>query len=167
MKSRISCGALNRKEVAVELAKLFAAFPAQEQSGGTLDLRMEAYFEALHGIPAWAVQEARLRVIRGEVSTLNPTFSPTPPEFAAAARRIMEPVRGDLARLQAIEAAAKDSDPSSEERGRVVAQMDALRAEMTRGPTQQENRAADEAALRKRLRDLGHPESALDEVPNA
>jgi hypothetical protein len=130
LRSRLVSGPQDRQAVAVELAKLLAAFPAQEQSDMPANLRMEAYFEALHGVPAWAIGEARARVLRGETA-LDMRFAPTPPQLAAVAKTLLEPHRRDLARLEIIaRAAGEDAEPTDDEKARVTSKFDALRKEM-------------------------------------
>lgn len=154
--------------VAVELAKLLAAFPAQEQSASPVALRMEAYFDALFGIPAWAVEQARLKVIRREVATLNPTFAPTPPEFGEIARNIVAPLRADLNRMEEIAQATANLEPTPEERERIVTGFDNLKAELgPRGNSADQIYDDADRALRKRLRDLGRPETDLDGIANS
>ncbi len=130
LQSRLSCGATNRQEIAIELAKLFAAFPAQGQSDSPAELRMAAYFEALTGVPSWAVQEARGRVFRGETK-LNTSFAPTPPQLAEVCRAILDPLRADLRRLQIITDADENREPSAEEKQRVVNGFAKLKADLS------------------------------------
>lgn len=89
----------------MELAKLFAAFPAQTQDDGATRLRMEAYFDALADVPAWAVGEARRQIVSGW-TTLDTRFAPTPPQLASLARMIVQPYRKALSDLELIQEAA-------------------------------------------------------------
>lgn len=126
---------------------------------------MEAYFDALGGVPSWAVADARLKVIRREVATLNPTYAPTPPEFGEIARRILSPIRGDLARLEAIATAADDHEPTPEERARVAEGFAELRGELKGEPDPQTAFNANWADLERRARDNGHdPKAAMDAI---
>jgi hypothetical protein len=103
LKAHLSPGPDNLKLLAIELAKLLAAFPAQDQSDAAAKLRMAAYCEALAEVPAWAVAEARVRILRGEVESISNKFAPTPPELASIAKMIMRPHRArldDLLRIQ-------------------------------------------------------------------
>ena len=88
----------------MELAKLFAAFPAQTQNDGATRLRMEAYFEAIGDLPAWAIAEARRRIIRGE-TLLDLRFAPSPPQLSVIARAVVTPYRMALADLERIQVA--------------------------------------------------------------
>jgi hypothetical protein len=108
----------NRERTSVELARLFAAFPAAAQSEMPATLRMEAYFEALANAPAWAVGEARARILRGEV-LLGHRFAPTPPELAHVVRLVLRPIRADIDDLARIIKASTARSPSDAERKRV------------------------------------------------
>lgn len=88
--------------VAVVLAKLLAAFPSQSQSESPAAQRIDAYFEALNGLPLWAIDEARKAVIGGRISDLDPRWAPTPPQFARIVEMIMAPHRSALAELARI-----------------------------------------------------------------
>lgn len=166
LKSRLSCGGQNRSEVAIELAKLFAAFPAQSQSDTPAELRMEAYFEALAGVPGWTVREARGRIIRGE-TTLNPSFMPTPPQMAELARAILEPIRSDLRRLEALATADANREPPPEERARVTEAFDKLKGEMRPKVSAHQVYEDAMAGLQKRARDNGVDfQAALNSIPN-
>ncbi len=113
----------------MELARLLACFPSQAQSDTPADLRMEGYFEALSGVPAWAVAEARGRILRGEV-TLGHGFCPTPPELARIVQLVLRPMRVDLDDLRKILAAANPQEPTPQERRRVVEGFQKLRADL-------------------------------------
>jgi hypothetical protein len=129
LKSRLTSTG-ERQAIAIELAKLFAAFPAQDQSDSPAELRMEAYFEGLHGIPAWAIAEARGRIVRGE-TVLDTRFAPTPPQLAVQARVLLEPLKADLAKLERIAlAAGSTAETTAEERARVTAGFDKLKGDM-------------------------------------
>lgn len=121
----------DRTGMAVELARLLAAFPSQQQSDTPAELRMAAYFEALEGVPAWAVGEARARILRGEV-VLDHRFCPTPPELANVVRIVLRPLRADLDDLRKIQAAATgDHTPTEAEKRRVSEGFQRLRADLT------------------------------------
>ncbi len=120
----------DREGMAVELARLLACFPSQAQSDTPADLRMEGYFEALAGVPAWAVGEARGRILRGEV-TLGHGFCPTPPELANVVRVVLRPMRADLDDMRKILAASSPQEPTPEERERVAEGFKRLRADLT------------------------------------
>lgn len=72
-----------------EAAKLLTVFPAGNISEAVLDARSKAYETALEDVPAWAVEAAARRWIKGEVATLgdkpNLSFPPSPPQLRALA----------------------------------------------------------------------------------
>lgn len=132
-RDRLSPGRDNRRELAVVLAKLLAAFPASASAGETsTDLRMAAYLEAVETMPAWAVDAARLAILRGETDA-DPRFAPTPPQLARAARAAMRPMAETAADLDRIAMASGVRDVSPEERARVAEGFDVLASELGRG----------------------------------
>lgn len=72
-----------------QVAKLLAVFPAGDLSDAVIDARSEAYEIALEDVPAWAVEAAAKRWIKGDVSALidkpNLSFPPSPPQLRALA----------------------------------------------------------------------------------
>ncbi len=108
-----------REALAVILAGLLSAFPTQAMSDSPMNLRMVAYCEALADAPLWAVAEARLRLLRGEV-TLGHGFCPSPPELANVVRMVLRPLRADLDCLRKILAAATSQDLKVVGRDRVA-----------------------------------------------
>lgn len=126
-----------RQSMATELARLMTAFPATsaDQSDVPADLRAQAYFEALDGIPAWAIAEARGVIFRGEAPNVSPRFAPTPPEFRRVCEAVLRPIRGDLSMLLAIRDAIDKREPTIEERERVSRGLDDLVAELVGGLT--------------------------------
>ena len=94
------------------------------------DLRVETYFEALDGLPVWAVREAREAIVNGQTAYGRP-WGPGPVEFADLVRLILRPIRNDLCQLEAIAAAEPlDSEPPPEERARVAEGFAKLKAEL-------------------------------------
>ena len=120
----------NHRRTAIVLAKLLAAFPAQSQSDAPIEQRMEAYFEALHGVPAWAVDRARLDIIAGRADGLSGVWAPTPPQLAKIARSAMRRDQAILADLERVAAAKPYEDIDLAERKRVAAGFDKLRADL-------------------------------------
>lgn len=131
-KARLEPGHNDRKAIAVVLAKLLAAFPAQAQSEAPAAQRVDAYFEALHGIPAWAVDEARKCIITGMAAECAGSFAPTPPQLAAVCRRMLAQDTKIIADLERILAAASEHGPSDAERERVSSGFDRLKADLLR-----------------------------------
>lgn len=129
-KSRLTPSPDNAKHLAVVLAKLFAAFPASSaEPEASTKLRMEAYFDALAKIPAWAVAEARDAVLRGE-GGCDGRFAPPPPQLARLAREAMRQTAEDYHALARLEQAVVRAGPSDEDRERVAAGLAALRDEL-------------------------------------
>lgn len=72
-----------------QVAKLLMMFPASDLSEAVVDARSEAYEIALEDLPAWAVEAAAKRWIKGDVAALderpNLSFPPSPPQLRALA----------------------------------------------------------------------------------
>lgn len=97
---------------------MLAAFP---QSQAESSLRMEAYFTALEGQPAWAIGEVCVAAIRGE-GPGDGRFAPTPAEMARMVKATMTDMRADLISLERLlKAETEDNGPDSAERARVAA----------------------------------------------
>lgn len=119
LQARLTPGPDNAKALAVILAKLFAAFPAQAQSDTPTEQRVDAYFEALGDVPAWAVEAVARAILRGETET-DGRFMPTPPQLGALAREQLRSTHADLATVQRIMAAKPiGAETSAAERERV------------------------------------------------
>lgn len=127
--ARLSPQPGNDRAVAVVIAKLLSAFPVQGQSDTPTELRMETYFDALDGMPAWAVDEACRAIVRGETG-LDGRFAPTPPQLAAATADRMRQLRADLRDLDTLLKVEVEADESPEAKARVAAGFDALRREL-------------------------------------
>jgi len=105
LKSRITSGDTDDASKAVTLAKLTAAYPAKGQDQVSSDLRIEAYFEALDDLPAWAAEEARLAIVRGRTDYGKP-WGPGPTEFAELVKLVLAPMQRDLGDVEALLIAA-------------------------------------------------------------
>lgn len=70
----------------------------------------DVYGFALSGVSVCGVQKATAKIIRGEYE-INRAFVPTPPEFAALARKESLVVRSDLNRLQLSKESLIDAKP--------------------------------------------------------
>lgn len=132
MKSRLNSSA-TKPELAVELAKLLTAFPTQAQDQTSTTLRMEGYFEALAGLPLWAIRQAREKIMRGETS-LDTRFAPNPPQFAVVVRSLTMAVERDLGELERILARVEEPELSDGERNRVRAGFEKLKMDLARRP---------------------------------
>ncbi len=86
------------------VAKLLAAFPAGNMSDAVIDARSEAYDVALEDVPAWAVEVAAKRWIKGDVATLgdkpNLSFPPSPPQLRVLALDELSKMRSALWRYR-------------------------------------------------------------------
>jgi hypothetical protein len=166
LKSRLSCGATDDKAKAVELARLVTAFPQQGQDQVSADLRAETYFEALDGLPAWAVAEARRRIVAGSTPFGRP-WGPGPIEFSDLVREVVKPVKQDLIDLELIDLAAPPEDmPSEESKQRVAAMVDQFKADLGAKTAATQHRAA-VAGLEAKAVALGLPSNILDTIPDA
>lgn len=132
MKSRVSSGARDEKAKAVIVAKLLAGFPEQRQGDGAAALRAEAYLDAVADLPAGAVEEARVRIVRGD--TEHDRFAPTPAQLAKLARAVVAPALRELAELRGVlQAIGGDADPTEAERERVATGFAKLRLDLAGG----------------------------------
>lgn len=161
MKSRLFCGATDAKQKAIELAKLTSAFPMQGQDQVSSDLRVETYFDALEGFPAWAIHDARMLVVNGLTAFGRP-WGPGPIEFADLVKQVLRPLGDDLRDLSAILLAAPlDHEPPADERARVAQGFDGLRASFNKRSAHQVYEDA-MAGLKARA-----PGVDLDKIPSA
>lgn len=130
LRSQVSCGANDARDKAVELAKLTAGFPLQGMDDISSDLRIEMFFEALDGLPAWAVREARLSIVAGRTSFGRP-FGPGPIEFADLVRSALLTINDDLRDIGTLlSAPSLDEEATPDERARVKSGFDKLKFEM-------------------------------------
>lgn len=173
MARAITGGPHDRPAIGVELARLLAAFP-MAQPGASADLRVDAYAEALAGLPSWALREARWRIVRGEATVtvgdetrpLDMRFAPTPPQLASIVRDIVKPYRDDLADLTDLVRIEPNRDPDPAERKRVSDGFDALLDSLGRpAPGAAAQRARDRLA--ERARAMGLDEGVIDLLPSA
>ncbi|SCM75386.1 hypothetical protein KL86PLE_20054 [uncultured Pleomorphomonas sp.] len=72
-----------------QVAKLLTVFPAANIGAAVAKARREAYEIAIEDVPAWTVEAAAKRWLKGEVATLgdkvNLSFPPSPPQLRALA----------------------------------------------------------------------------------
>ena len=160
------CGSSNDETIAVELARLFAGYPAQKTDGVSSELRMEAYFEALSGVPAWIVSEVRLATLHDKLGG-DPRFAPTPTQFGAPCRDRMRRISEEIAELRRIERATPGyEDPAPEVKARVSEGFKALRRTLGSNSDEITGDKARETLLAK-CEEMGIPVSALDAIPDA
>lgn len=125
---RLSAGPNDRALIAIELAKLIAAFPMQGAEE-TAKLAVDAYLEALAGQPAWAVVVARNEIITGRTKYGKP-WGPTPVELGDLVRQVTLPYRNDLLALDGLLAISKRGEPDPEVKEMVSDGFDALVLEL-------------------------------------
>lgn len=166
LRSRLSSSADDDRAKAVELAKLVSAFPQQGQDQISADLRVETYFEALDGLPAWAVARARQEIIGGRTPFGRP-WGPGPIEFADLVREMVKPAQDDLRDLETIDQTGPaEREPTDEERERVAAMIDGLKADFGARTRAQMHRSAVDG-LTQRAAALGLGADILDAIPDA
>ncbi len=87
------------KEIGVAFAVLQSAFPAARLEDAEASANARAYLIALEGVPAFAVDEAARRILRGEAG-IDRRFMPTPPELRALVDRLSLPARAHRVQLR-------------------------------------------------------------------
>lgn len=164
--ARLFAGPDERAMVAVELAKMFAAFPAQGAQE-TAAARVAAYYETLAGSPVWAVAEARRRIMAREVKLSSTLYAPPPLELAGMVDDVLRPYRDDFRDLDVLLSIATGGEPDPEVKQMVADGFDALAMEFGKpGPraARHETTADDiRAAGAKHL--VGYPRQPVDRVP--
>lgn len=110
--------------------KLLADYPADGASEAVEKARAENWLEALDGLPAWAVDAARRRWVRGEVAGVNPDFAPKPPRFRQIVVEVLSPVYERRNRLAMLLKAEVEREIPADERERVSGRLAAFRTEM-------------------------------------
>lgn len=130
LKSRLSCGANDARDKAVEIAKLTAGFPMQGMDDVPMELRAGMFFDALDDLPAWAVRETRMNIVAGMTKFGRP-FGPGPIEFADLVRVTLKPFRDDQRDLDTLLLAKPITvEPTPAERQRVVDGFAKLKADI-------------------------------------
>ena len=110
-----------RREIGSAVMRLLADYPADGASAAIEDARSANWIEALEGLPAWAIDEARRRWVRGQVPGVNPDFAPKPARIRQIATAAMSPVYERRSKLTLLLRAVPDERPvSDEERARVA-----------------------------------------------
>lgn len=108
LKARLACdSAIHQKVVAVQCARLLAAFPADRMSEATARVRSDAYWTALKDKPAWAIDETVTAILRGEEPGIGKSWAPSPPALAAAVHRRLAPILTDIEGLSKVAGAAE------------------------------------------------------------
>lgn len=100
LKSRLTSAA--HEDIAIQVARLIAGFAEQPLDAATGRLRAEAYFTALAGEPAWAIEETVNSVIRKEYASLDYRYAPKPATFGGLVRERTRRRREDLDDLRTL-----------------------------------------------------------------
>lgn len=180
LKQRLSTRPSDNEAKGRALIRLYAVLASEAVPTDFADLRQMTYLETLSGSPVWAVERAVSMWLSGEnqIEGENRNFVPKPAELMRLVRLSTLPVEKELFAIsRTVEAAEiRIAEPSLEERARVAAGFDALKAEL---PSGQSRAAKSDAALSKLadenlrtlLRGLGKSEAeiadALNATPNA
>lgn len=103
MQAQLCSSPSERDAKARAVAKLYAVLASESLPDTFADLRNAAYLEALEQFPAWAVEGAAKCWIGGDFLEAgeNRKFVPKPVELIRIVRRLMDPVRRDIADLTA------------------------------------------------------------------
>lgn len=159
LNSRLCVRPTDERARTVEVAKLLSGFPVGRDGEMATELAMQQYLEAVEDVPAWAVSEARMAIVKGQFGEMK--WAPTPAQFASAARARMHQAESDLSDLKRIVGA--DVDETVNRTPEELARHDALMAETRTAMTPKavaRNPQADFIALCK-LRDVD-PETVPD-----
>lgn len=107
-------------DIGAALALLQCAFPAAAMDPVAAKANVRAYALALEGVPAFALDEAARRILRGEAG-LKHAFMPTPPQLRDIANEVSRPARWHAVQLRRLLDAEIERQVSDEERARVAA----------------------------------------------
>ncbi|MCJ2086520.1 hypothetical protein MKK88_11030 [Methylobacterium sp. E-005] len=111
------------------LGELIQEFAPARLDPKTVDIKAEAYMDAVEDLPAWTLREAIYRWHRGQVSVSDPSvleFAPKPYRLKAIADGILVVAKGQAIRLQRILDAEPEEELSDAEREASSRKMDAL-----------------------------------------
>lgn len=90
--------------------RLLADYPADNSNPAIEQARAQNWVDALEGLPAWAIDRARLKWVRGQVEGANPDFAPKPPRFREIVLSCMAPVYERKSRLKLLLRAEPESE---------------------------------------------------------
>lgn len=119
-----------KRELGSIVTRLLSSYPADGASEATARARAENWMIALDGLPAWAVDAAHRKWMRGEVPGVNPDFEPKPPRFRQVATALLGPVLERRNQLSMLLKAEVEPEISTEERSRVSSRLDELSREL-------------------------------------
>lgn len=122
MSSRLAAhlAAASAEEIAGAYGLLRVQFPAADMDAGQARAVAKGFLLALEGVPAFALEEAVSRVLRGRAG-INPGFMPTAPQLRQIVDDVSRPARWHLVQLQRLLAAPIEKAVTEEERARVTA----------------------------------------------
>lgn len=112
-------------EVGAALAILQCSFPMTITDPTAAKANVRAYAMALEEVPAFALEEAVRRVLKGEAG-LKGSFMPTPPQLREVANDASRPARWHAVLLRRLLEAEVEREISEEERARVAARFRTL-----------------------------------------
>lgn len=154
----------DRREQAVELARMLTAFPARQgEADASIKLRTEAYYGAVSRTPLWALRAVVNDVISGRVADIDQRFAPTPPQLANIVRRKMLPVRE---RLDALSGVLGQVDKRSEPKQSIIDGFAELKRELG-GKPKCDAPANALGWLRNKAEEMGKDPSVVDAMPDA
>ncbi|WP_375458874.1 hypothetical protein [uncultured Enterovirga sp.] len=122
----------SRRDIGAAIATLLANYPADNASPAVERARAQSWAEALEGLPAWAVDKARRKWMRGEVAGVNPDFAPKPPRFRQIVVDVLSPVYERRNRLAMLLKAEVEREIPEDERERVSERLAAFRVELSK-----------------------------------
>ncbi|BBF92667.1 hypothetical protein BLTE_13520 [Blastochloris tepida] len=121
----------DRRAAARAVLAMLGLFPAGAAVGADVDVKelVAGYVSAVEDLPAWAVEAACRRFIRGEAPGHNKAFRPSSAELAHLARQQVIPVRAEQITIRRILSAEVVRDVPKADRERVAMRL----SELSRG----------------------------------
>lgn len=113
-------------DIADQVAELVAFYATGRSDDHVAAVKIKVFTEALHGMPSWAVAEARRRWFRGALPGGDPSFLPSPALMRAAVDGIVCAVHGQASALRRLLAAEPEREFTDQERERNHARISAL-----------------------------------------
>lgn len=108
------------EEIGTAFAMLRVQFPARDVEEGQARAAAKGFLVAMEGVPAFALDEAVRRVLRGKAG-LPAGYMPTAPQLRQLVDDLSRPARWHARRLRFLMEAEVERDVSPEERERVAA----------------------------------------------
>lgn len=116
-------------DIGAVLALLQCAFPSAPMDPMAAKANVRGYALALEGVPAFALDEAARRILKGEAG-LKHAFLPTPPQLRDVANEASRPARWHAVQLRRLLEAEVEPETSPEARERVRAMVADLAASL-------------------------------------